>query len=129
MKTITTTLDSTGGYDTTWREIGVSDYTDAVISLKGTWSGPVSFWGDNKPTAGSTLMAVQDISTTNWTTAVTYESGASPSENTFVARVPIAGLTRIGIWGDTFNYSGFGTFVSVSPVEVTVTLVSNTNAR
>ena len=128
MQTFTSTLNSAGGYDTTWRTFNVADYSTAVIKLDGTWTGPVSFWGDNT-TANSALMAVQDIDSTNWTTSVTNTAGASPSSTVFIARVPVSGLVRIGVWGDTFNFSGFGTFVSVGDVTVTVTLVSDTNAR
>ena len=126
MQTNVVTLDSTSQqYDDIWKTVNCADYTTAVIKLDGIWDGPVTFWGDNEQ-VNSVELAVQDISNTNWTTAAISEAGSSPSVERRVFRVPVAGLTRIGFYGDIYNsppnlFSG--------SVTITVTLVSDTNAR
>jgi hypothetical protein len=128
MLTYTSTLNSAGSvYDNIWKTFGVSDYSTAVIRLSGIWDGPISFWGDNTPT-NSVPLAVQDISSTNWTTAAVSETGASPSTEVKIFRVPVAGLTRIGIYGDIYS-SPPNQFSSVGDVTITITLTSDTNAR
>jgi hypothetical protein len=125
MLTYRATLDSTGAvYDNIWKEFSVADYTTAIIKLNGNWTGPVSFWGDNEPT-NSQLINVQDL-TLDTNTTYTIGSGASTVK---IYRANVTGFVRIGIFGDIYDFSGFGTFVSGTPVEVIITLTSDTNAR
>ena len=100
----------------------VADYTDAVIRLSGIWNGNVEFYATNNPVSGGTLtpIAVQDIESTNWTTAVTSEAGSSPSTEFKIFRVPVAGLTRIAVT----TASGFSGVLAVM-----FSTVSNTNSR
>lgn len=126
MLTYTDTLNSTQT-PFPFKTFNCADYTDCVIKIKGIWNGNIEFYADNTaPTGSSDLLAVQSISGTNWTTAVTSEAGASPSSETQIFRVPVAGLTYIGIYGDIYSSPAF---VSVGDVELTVTFVSNSNAR
>ena len=128
MQTYTSTLNSAGSvYENIWKEFNVADYSTAVIRLSGIWEGPVSFWADNTPTY-SVPLAVQDISGTNWTTAAVSEAGASPSTEVKIFRAPIAGITRLGIYGDIYA-SPPNQFISVGNVTITITLTSDTNAR
>jgi len=126
MLTYTDTLNSTQT-PFPFKTFDCADYTDCVIKIKGTWSGTIEFYGDNTAATGSSdLLAVQSISGTNWTTAVTSEVGSSPSSEHQIFRVPVAGLTYIGIYGDIYSSPAF---VSVGDVDLTVTFVSNSNAR
>jgi len=126
MLTYTDTLNSNQS-PFPFKTFNCADYTDCVIKISGTWAGEIEFYGDNTlPTGSSDLLAVQSISGTNWTTAVTSEAGASPSSETQIFRVPVAGLTYVGIFGNIFASPAF---VSVGDVELTLTFVSNTNAR
>ena len=128
MLTYTKTL-TTADY---FKNFNCADYTDCVIQLNGIWAGTIEFYATNKgePTGVSEmdLFAVQSITGTSWTTAVTSESGSSPSTERNIFRVPVAGLTNIAIYGDVLINPMFGTPFSGS-VELTVTFVSNTNAR
>jgi hypothetical protein len=63
---------------------------------------------------------VQELESTNWTTAVISEAGSSPSTELWTGRVPVAGLTTLVVK----SAGGF-----VGNVEIVVTAVSNTNAR
>lgn len=101
------------------RAFDVADYSDAVIRVSGIWNGNVEFYATNTGTS-YTAIAVQELDSTNWTTAVTSEAGSSPSTETWTARVPVAGLTTLVV----ASASGFS-----GAVDVVVTAVSNTNAR
>ena len=101
------------------RTFAVADYTDAVIRLSGIWDGNVGFYATNTVTT-YTPIAVQELESTNWTTAVTAEAGSSPSTEAWTARVPVAGLTTLVVKSE----SGFS-----GSVDIVVTAVSNTNAR
>jgi hypothetical protein len=101
------------------RVFDVADYSDAVIRVSGIWDGNVEFYATNTGTA-YTAIAVQELDSTNWTTAVTSEAGSSPSTEAWTARVPVAGLTSLVVK----SASGF-----VGSVDLVVTVVSNTNAR
>lgn len=106
--------------DSAFGSFDVADYTDAVIRISGVWDGTLYFFANNTPTAPSSAIAVQDIDSTNWTTAVTTEAGSSPSTETQMYRVPVAGLTTLIL--------ALGPGASGS-INATVTAVSNTNAR
>lgn len=126
MLTYTDTLNSTQS-PYPWKTFNCADYTDCVIQISGVWNGNIEFYASNGPgPLGTDLLAVQSISGTNWTTAVTTEAGSSPSTERQIFRVPVAGLTFIAIYGDIYSSPAF---VSVGDVELTVTFVSNTNAR
>lgn len=121
MKTATKTF--TTASDTEY--FSVADYTDVAVRLVGIWDGTVEFYGTNgitypSSTSDMSPLAVQDIASTNWTTAAVSEAGSSPSTELKVFRVPVAGLTQIAIK----TASGF-----TGSVLCTITAVSNTNAR
>ena len=120
MQTYSFTIDSSADI---FEVVNVADYTTAMIKLSGIWNGPIEFYGDNTP-GPMVLLAVQDISGTNWTTAAVSEAGSSPSEETKMFRAPVAGLTRLGIYGDFQASPAF-----TGSVSVVITLVSDTNAR
>lgn len=101
------------------RTFDVADYSDAIIRVSGIWNGNVEFFATNTGTT-YTAIAVQELDSTNWTTAVTSEAGSSPSTEAWIARVPVAGLTTLVV----ASASGFS-----GAVDVVVTAVSNTNAR
>ena len=104
-----------------FKTFNCADYTDCVIKIKGIWSGTIEFYGDNTAVTGySDLLAVQSISGTNWTTAVTSEAGSSPSTETNMYRVPVSGLTNLAF--------ALGPMDSGS-IDVVVTLISTSNAR
>jgi hypothetical protein len=115
MQTYTSTLTSAS----VERTFGVADYSDAVIRISGIWDGNIEFYATNTGTA-YTAIAVQELDSTNWTTAVTSEAGSSPSTELWTARVPVAGLTTLVVK----SAGGF-----VGSVDLVVTAVSNTNAR
>ena len=117
MQTYIKSISSTG---TQGASFDCADYTDAVIRVTGIWDGSIEFLATNYPINGNTALAVQDLSSTNWTTAVTSEAGSSPSPEIRTFRVPVAGLTSITVLGAS-GWSG--------AVTICVTLVSNTNAR
>lgn len=101
----------------------VADYSDVVIRLLGTYDGSMEFYAANtvlEDIANYAPLAVQDLESTNWTTAVTSETGASPSIELKQFRVSVAGLTSIAVK----SASGFS-----GQCMVIVTAVSNTNAR
>lgn len=101
----------------------VRDYTDAVIRLLGVYAGNIEFYGANTTIddiVNYAPLAVQDLESTNWTTAVTSETGASPSIEIKQFRVPIAGLTSIAVK----SASGF-----IGQCTVIVTAISTSNAR
>ena len=108
----------------TQENFAVADYSDAVIRFAGIWDGNIEFYATNSPANPTSTvfspLAVQDIESTNWTTAVTSEAGASPSTEFKIFRVPVAGFTHIAVKSS----SGFS-----GSVLVYVTAVSNTNAR
>jgi len=117
IKTFTTASDT--------EFFGVGDYTDVAIRLVGIWDGSIEFYGTNGVTFPSSTsdmspLAVQDIASTNWTTAAVSEAGSSPSTELKVFRVPVAGLTQIAV-KTASGYTG--------TVLCTITAVSNTNAR
>ena len=119
MKTMTEAI-TTASIATAFR---IADYSDAVIRISGIWNGNVEFYATNSIYGSESLygpIAVQDIESTNWTTAVTSEAGASPSLDIKTFRVPVSGLTEIIVK----SASGFSGSISI-----TVTAVSNTNAR
>jgi len=101
------------------RTFAVADYSDAVIRLSGIWDGNIEFYATNTGTT-YTAIAVQELESTNWTTAVISEAGSSPSTEAWTGRVPVAGLTTLVVK----SASGF-----VGSVDVVVTAVSNSNAR
>ena len=114
MKTVTGTVTSSAGLNVT-----VSDYTDAMIRVSGIWNGTLSFNANNTTGAYSTI-AVQDIDSTNWTTAVTSEAGSSPSTETNMYRVPVSGLTNLAfVLGP----------MDTGSIDIVVTLISTSNAR
>jgi hypothetical protein len=115
MQTYTSTLTSAS----VERTFGVADYSDAVIRISGIWDGSIAFYATNTGTA-YTAIAVQELDSTNWTTAVTSEAGSSPSAEVWTARVPVAGLTTLVVKSEA-GFSG--------SVDLVVTAVSNTNAR
>jgi hypothetical protein len=107
----------------TAKDFTVADYSDAIIRITGVWDGNVEFYASNNnstTTGNLSAIAVQDLESTNWTTAVTSEAGASPSIDAKMFRVPVAGLTNLVVK----SASGF-----TGSVVVIVTAVSNTNAR
>ena len=114
MKTETGTVTSSSSLNVT-----VADYTDAMIRVSGIWNGTLSFQANNTTGTYSTI-AVQDIDSTNWTTAVTSEAGSSPSTETNMYRVPVAGLTNLA-----FALGPMDT----GSIDIVVTLISTSNAR
>ena len=107
----------------TARFFTVADYSDVVIRVLGTYDGNVEFYAANtnlEDIINYAPLAVQDLESTNWTTAVTSETGASPSLEIKQFRVSVAGLTSIAVK----SASGFS-----GQCTVIVTAVSNTNAR
>ena len=126
MLTYTSSLDSgPQEFGEIWKTFNIADYTDVIIRIEGVWDGPISFWADNTDILTAPL-AVQDIGETTWTTAVISVTGATPSSAVKILRAPVAGLKRIGIYGDIYAEvpNQF-----IGNVDITVTAVSNTNAR
>lgn len=95
-----------------WEPIGADDFENVVVSIEGTWTGNVEFWGTNDypDFDGSgdfnwTKWALNDSVAAATTTVTTVVAGTSPTEVGKSFRGSIAGLRAFAVYADA-GFSG-----------------------
>ena len=93
-----------------WNQYDVTDFENVVVTLEGTWSGDLTFWGTNDEPAFDqdynwVKWSLNDSTTTPSTALVSTVTGTTPTEIIKGFRGSIAGLRSFAIYSEA-GFSG-----------------------
>lgn len=88
-----------------WEASQCNDYENVVVSVEGTWTGNIEFWGTNDEPEfigdfNWVKWALNDSVNASSTAVVTAVAGTTPTEVSKAFRGSIAGLRSFGIYAD-----------------------------
>ena len=93
-----------------WRQVDVTDFENVVVTLEGTYTGDITFWGTNdEPSFDADYnwvkWSLNDSTGASSTTLVSTVAGVGPSELIKGFRGSVAGLRSFAVYTEA-GFSG-----------------------